>query len=91
MMSVLDKRLSELQEGEKAEILSLSPSFQGAMRRRLMDLGFVKGSIVQIDLASPMNNPIAYLVRGATIALRKEQADCIFVRQINEEIPKENE
>ncbi len=85
MQSEFVQRLSEVKEGEKVEILSLSPSCQGAMRRRLMDLGFVKGSIVQIDMASPMNNPIAYLVRGAAIALRREQADYILVRKLNEE------
>ncbi len=76
------KRLSSLKEGEEAEIIGLSPSCRGAMRRRLMDLGFVRGSVVQIDMTSPMNNPIAYVVRGAAIALRRDQARYILVKEL---------
>ncbi len=80
--------LSQLQEGERAEILLLSPSCRGAMRRRLMDLGFVRGSVVQIDITSPMDNPTAYLVRGATIALRREQACHILVKKLPKQTQK---
>ncbi len=76
------QRLSKLQEGELAEIIKLSPSCRGAMRRRLMDLGFVRGSVVQIDMTSPMDNPVAYVVRGAAIALRADQARYILVKKL---------
>ncbi len=76
------QRLSKLQEGEVAKIIKLSPSCRGAMRRRLMDLGFVRGSVVQIDMTSPMDNPVAYVVRGAAIALRADQARYILVKKL---------
>lgn len=73
------QRLTHLQAGEEARIVGLSPACRGALRRRLLDLGFVKGSVVSIDMPSPMGNPIAYVVRGSAIALRHEQAKYVLV------------
>ena len=75
------QRLIHLQAGEQARIVGLSPACRGALRRRLLDLGFVKGSVVSIDMPSPMGNPIAYIVRGSAIALRHEQAKFVLVRK----------
>ncbi|MDO4706795.1 MAG: metal-dependent transcriptional regulator [Porphyromonadaceae bacterium] len=75
-------RLTCLQEEREARIIALSPSCRGAMRRRLMDLGFVRGSRVHIEMKSPMQNPIAYVVRGTAIALRADQARHILIDSI---------
>ena len=75
------QRLTRINENQTALIVGLSPSCRGALRRRLMDLGFVKGSSVSIDLESPMKNPIAYVVRGTSIALRHNQARYILIKQ----------
>lgn len=74
------RRLSQLRQGELAEIVALSPACVGAMRRRLLDLGFVRGSEVSIDMRSPMGNPTAYVVRYTAIALRQDQARYILVK-----------
>lgn len=74
------QRLTRLSLGEETHILSLSPACRGAMRRRLMDLGFVPGSSISIDMRSPLGNPIAYIVRGAAIALREDQARYILIQ-----------
>lgn len=76
---LLIKRLTHLREDEEATIWGLSPSCRGPMRRRLMDLGFVKGSRISIEMKSPMRNPIAYVVRGTAIALRRDQAQYILI------------
>ncbi|PNE24368.1 iron dependent repressor [Tannerella sp. oral taxon 808] len=73
------RRLTRLRLGETAHIVGLSPSCRGALRRRLLDLGFVRGSTVGIDLISPMGNPVAYAVRGTDIALRHDQARYILI------------
>lgn len=73
-------RLTRLPERCVAQILGLSPSCRGAMRRRLMDLGFVAGSSISIDMHSPLGNPTAYIVRGAAIALREDQARYILIQ-----------
>ena len=74
-------RLSSLQENETAHIIGISKESRGENRRRLLDLGFVKGTEIRIDLMSPMKNPIAYSVKGTSIALRKDQASKILIKK----------
>ncbi len=77
-------RLSSLKENEAAHILGISKESRGDSRRRLLDLGFVKGTEISIDLISPMQNPTAYLVKGTSIALRKDQASKILIKKDSE-------
>ncbi|MFO1501815.1 MAG: iron dependent repressor, metal binding and dimerization domain protein [Verrucomicrobiota bacterium] len=71
--------LSGLKPGERATVLGLSPACRGSERRRLLDLGFVAGTPVAIELVSPAGDPTAYLVRGTMVALRREQAGLIRI------------
>lgn len=71
--------LADLPEGQRARVVGLTGGCRGAERRRLLDLGFVPGSVVEASLASPAGDPMAYLVRGALIALRREQARLVRV------------
>ena len=75
------ERLSGLALGQSAEILSVSRACRGLERRRLMDLGIVPGTRVEAVMRSPSGDPTAYRIRGATIALRRQQADFIRVRR----------
>jgi DtxR family Mn-dependent transcriptional regulator len=75
-------RLSTLRPGEAAAVVGLSPACRGPERNRLLDLGIVPGSVVAIDMESPWGNPTAYLVRGASIALRREQSERILVKKV---------
>ena len=60
-------------------VVGLSPACRGQERRRLLDLGFVPGTPVEVDMVSPAGDPTAYRVRGSVVALRREQADLIRV------------
>ncbi|MEA2008063.1 MAG: iron dependent repressor, metal binding and dimerization domain protein [Chloroflexota bacterium] len=71
--------LSNLEIGEEREVLSLSPRIRGAERRRMMDLGILPGTVISAEMESAGGDPIAYRVRGAIIALRKNQAALINV------------
>lgn len=53
--------------------------FRGNCRRRMLDLGLVKGTKVEAVQKSPSGDPIAYAIRGAIIALRNEDASKIIV------------
>lgn len=75
-------RLSGLQENETAEIIGISKESRGESRRRLLDLGFVKGSKIKIDLLNPLGEPHAYLIKGTSIALRKDQASKILIKKL---------
>ncbi|MEK3992972.1 MULTISPECIES: FeoA domain-containing protein [Robertmurraya] len=68
-------KLSEAKKGDSIRITKLEIS--GVMRRRLLDLGFVPGSIVEVLRKSPMGDPIAYRVSQTIIALRKEESNRI--------------
>ena len=74
-------RLSSLQKEETASIIGISKECRGDNRRRLLDLGFVKGSEISIDLMSPLKNPIAYLIKGSSIAIRNDQASKILIKK----------
>jgi len=75
-------RLSSLQKGESAKIVGISKECRGENRRRLLDLGFVNGTEINIELNSPMKNPVAYGVKGTSIALRNDQASKILINKI---------
>ncbi|WP_083191686.1 metal-dependent transcriptional regulator [Formosa haliotis] len=74
-------RLSSLKADETAKIIGISRESRGESRRRLLDLGFVKGSDVSIDLLNPLGDPNAFLIKGTSIALRKDQASKILIKK----------
>ena len=76
-------RLSALVKGEMAEVLGISKECRGANRRRLLDLGILPGTQIEVDLSSPMKDPIAYRVRNTSIALRNSLADRILINRTN--------
>jgi DtxR family Mn-dependent transcriptional regulator len=76
--------LSALEPGEKGEVVALAASCRGAQRRRLLDLGVVPGTLVSSELRGPSGDPTAYRIRGALIALRREQADTVYVQRHTE-------
>jgi Fe2+ transport system protein FeoA len=48
----------------------------------MMDLGILPGTTIEVEMASPSGDPTAYKIRGALIALRKEQAQLIQVENL---------
>jgi DtxR family Mn-dependent transcriptional regulator len=75
--------LTNLVPGEHGRVTGLSPRLRGAERRRLMDLGFLPGTVIGNEMVSAGGDPIAYRVRGAVIALRKSQAELINICREN--------
>jgi len=76
-----ERFLTSLAPGERAVVVGLSPACRGPERRRLLDLGFVPGTEVKVVMASPLGDPVAYEVRGATVALRREQARAVRIAE----------
>ncbi len=77
-----EQYLTGLQPGEQARVLGLTPACRGAERRRLLDLGFVAGTPVEVEMVSPAGDPTAYRIRGTVIALRREQAGLIRIAPV---------
>ena len=71
-------RLHELSKGASGVIYEMNN--ESGIKQRLNDLGFTLGTVIEKSGVSPLGDPSAYLVRGATIALRNEEASHIGVR-----------
>ncbi|MCY4660427.1 MAG: FeoA domain-containing protein [Acidobacteria bacterium] len=65
--------------GEPVRVVEISRACQGPERRRLLDLGLVRGTEITARFASAAGDPVAYTIRGALIALRRRQASWIAV------------
>ena len=69
--------LGNLKQGQTAKVKSLSSS--GSIRRRLQDIGLIEGTRVECLQKSPAGDPVAYLIRGAVIALRSEDSSNVLI------------
>ncbi|HSG09866.1 MAG TPA: metal-dependent transcriptional regulator [Longimicrobiales bacterium] len=74
--------LLDARPGEVVRVVGLSSACQGTQRRRLLDLGVVRGTEIEAELVAAAGDPVAYRVRGALIALRREQASWIAIERI---------
>jgi len=74
----MEMKLCDMTIGERATVTGVHS--QGSIRRRLQDIGIIEGTDVECLMKSPLGDPTAYLVKGAVIALRREQAEEIKVR-----------
>jgi DtxR family Mn-dependent transcriptional regulator len=72
--------LADIDHGQEVVIEGISRGCRGQARRRLMDLGLVPGTEIRAELESFGGDPVAYIVRGTLVALRRSQAEQIFVR-----------
>ena len=70
-------RLSELKTGESATIVKVLG--YGGFRRRIMEMGFVRGQEVTVVLDAPLKDPIEYHIMGYDISLRRKEAEMIVV------------
>lgn len=70
-------RLSELKSGESATIIKVMG--HGGFRRRIMEMGFVRGERVEVILNAPLKDPIEYRIMGYDISLRRSEAEMIEV------------
>ncbi|UCG85248.1 MAG: metal-dependent transcriptional regulator [Gemmatimonadota bacterium] len=75
------ERLTDLRPGEGATVVHIAPTCQGPQRRRLLDLGLVPGTEVEAELEGALKEPVAYRIRGALIALRRQQTDLVYVKK----------
>ena len=74
------KTLKELKVGDTARVVKLYG--EGAVKRRIMDMGLTKGVDVQIRKVAPLGDPIEVTVRGYELSIRKADADIIEVETV---------
>ncbi len=69
--------LNQLPIGKKAIVAALKST--GITRRRILDLGIINGTEIKPLFKSPSGDPVAFLIRGAVIALRSDVSERIMV------------
>jgi len=77
------KRLSEMSPGERGKVARVNGS--GALRRKLLDMGIVRGVSVEVLRRAPLGDPVEISVRGYNLSLRGSEAENVWV-----EIPSES-
>ena len=73
----MQKKLSELEPGEKGTIVKVQGS--GALRRRLLDMGLIRGAEIEMVRKSPLGDPLEFLVKGYNLSLRKKECENVYV------------
>lgn len=72
--------LCDIFPGQKGTVSGIG--LTGSMRRRLLDIGLTENTTVECVGKSPCGDPSAFLIRGAVIALRKEDSKHIFINVV---------
>ena len=71
------KTLKQAKVGETVKVVKLTG--QGAVKRRIMDMGITKGSEIFIRKVAPLGDPVEITVRGYELSVRKNDAQCVEV------------
>lgn len=72
--------LSELKEGKTATVVRVGGN--GLLRRRILEMGVVKGTDLFVEKYAPLKDPLELVVRGSHISLRVEEAAQIVVENV---------
>ena len=75
-------RLSDLKTGESAVLVKILG--HGAFRKRVMEMGFVKGRVIKCVLAAPLKDPVKYSLMGYEVSLRRSEARMVEVMPLEE-------
>jgi Fe2+ transport system protein FeoA len=82
-------KLSDLKEGQTGRIVRVGG--QGILRRRLLEMGLIKGTQVYVEKYAPLKDPIELIVKGYHISLRVEEAAQVILEEIKQEATDEFE
>jgi ferrous iron transport protein A len=80
MKNMQNKTLRQIKVGHTAKIAKVSG--EGALKRRIQEMGLIKGTEVYVRKVAPLGDPIEVSVRGYELSLRKSDADLIEVDNI---------
>ena len=73
------KTLREVPVGSSAKVVKLHG--EGALRRRIMDMGITKGASIYVRKVAPLGDPVEITIRGYELSLRKADAESILVEE----------
>jgi ferrous iron transport protein A len=75
--------LCDLAPNSRARVVTVSGDASGATARRLTDLGFTAGTVVEVVRRAPLRDPVVYRLRDYEVCLRRAQAGCVLVDVID--------
>jgi Fe2+ transport system protein FeoA len=73
--------LSDMKEGERGKIIRIGGN--GALRRRILEMGLLKDAEVYVEKYAPLKDPIELIVKGYHLSLRVNEASQITVKKID--------
>ena len=74
------RTLKDVTEGEKVRVISVNGD--RPLRRRLMDMGILKGCEIEVIRVAPLGDPVEFMLRGYKLTLRKKDAEMVIVENI---------
>lgn len=81
-------KLSELKTGERGVIVKVQG--HGGFRKRIIEMGFIKGKMVEVLLNAPLQDPVKYKLMGYEVSLRRQEADMIDIITEEEALKKQS-
>ena len=72
------KTLRDIAVGSSATVLRLHG--EGAVKRRIMDMGLIKGTQIKVEKVAPIGDPIQLTLRGYALSIRKDEAEMVEVK-----------
>jgi ferrous iron transport protein A len=73
----MDKRLSELEPGDKGIVIRIDGS--SSIRRRMMDMGVVRGAEISVVRVAPLGDPVEFEIKDYNLSLRRREAEYVYV------------
>ena len=73
----MEKQLSDMEAGEKGKATRIEGT--GALRRRIMDMGIVRGAEIEMVRDAPLGDPLEFLLKGYNLTLRREEAKNVWL------------
>jgi Fur family transcriptional regulator, ferric uptake regulator len=81
-------KLSDLKAGQTGRIVRVGG--QGILRRRLLEMGLIKGTLVYVEKYAPLKDPIELIVKGYHVSLRVEEATQVILEEVRQEMIDES-
>ena len=72
------RTLRDVKVGETVSVVKLHG--EGALRRRIMDMGITRGTSIYVRKVAPLGDPVEITIRGYELSIRKGDAECIQVQ-----------
>lgn len=76
----VDLTPNDLRPGEKGKVIRIKS--KGSLKKRLLDMGIVPGTEIQLEKVAPLGDPIDILIKGYHLSLRKEEAKEILIEKM---------